>query len=127
MINKVILIGRVGKDVELKYSQGGMAMANASLATSKKYTDKQGHKHDKTTWHFCKFFGKSAEVVSQYVKKGDQLYVEGEIEVSAFTGNDGLEKTVTQILVNQFQMLGGKKQDAVPADNNSFTPEDAPF
>ena len=107
-INKVILVGNLGDDPETKYTQGGMAVTSASLATTSVRKDKDGNTQERTEWHRLKFFGKVAEIAGEYLRKGSQVYVEGSIRYDKFTGQDGVEKYFTDIVVDQMQMLGGR-------------------
>lgn len=106
-INKAILVGHAGNDPETKYTQGGMCITSVSLATTSVKKDRDGNPQEQTQWHRVKFFGKLAEIVGEYVKKGSQLYVEGEIRYDKYTGQDGVEKYFTEIIGNEMQMLGG--------------------
>jgi len=106
-INKVILVGNLGNDPEVKYTQSGSAIATISIATSESWTDKQGQKQERTEWHRVKFFGKLAEIAGEYLKKGRQVYVEGSLRTDKYTGKDGVERYSTDIIANEMQMLGG--------------------
>ncbi len=106
-VNKVILIGNLGADPEVRYTAGGQAMATVKLATSDSWTDKEGNKQERTEWHRVKFFGRLAEIVGEYLKKGRQVYVEGAIRTDKYTGQDGIERYTTDIIANEMQMLGG--------------------
>ena len=106
-INKVILVGNLGNDPEVKYTQGGMAITKVSLATSSVRKDKDGNQQEKTEWHRVTFFGKLGEIAGEYLKKGRQVYVEGEIRYSEHTGDDGQKRYYTDIIANEMQMLGG--------------------
>lgn len=105
-INQVMLIGNLGNDPEVKYTQGGMAVATVSLATTSVRKDKEGNTQERTEWHRLKFFGKLAEIVGEYLKKGRQVFVRGSIRYDKFTGKDGLEKYITEIICDEMQMLG---------------------
>lgn len=110
-VNRVILIGRCGKDPEVRFLPSGMAVANFSLATSESRKDKEsGEKTEKTEWHRCAAFGKTAEIIQQYVKKGSLLYVDGKLSTSQYE-KDGQTHYATQVVVNTMQMLGGKSGD----------------
>ena len=115
-INKVILVGTVGKDPELRYFQSGDAYCTLSVATTEQWKDKDGNKQEKTEWSRVKFTRKLAEIVGQYVRKGQQIYVEGKLETSKYTDKQGVERYSTDIVANEMQMLGGKK-DSAEADN----------
>lgn len=110
-VNKAILVGNVGKDPEVKYTQGGLTITTVSLATTSVRKDKDGNTQEQTQWHTVKFFGKLGDIAGEYLKKGSQVYVEGEIRYNKFTGQDGVEKYFTEIAANEMQMLGGKPQE----------------
>jgi len=107
-INKVILVGNLGDDPETKYTQGGMAVTSASLATTSVRKDKDGNTQERTEWHRLKFFGKVAEIAGEYLRKGSQVYVEGRISYDEFQGQDGQKRYYTDIIVDEMQMLGGR-------------------
>jgi single-strand DNA-binding protein len=106
-INKVILVGNLGDDPEVKYTQGGMAITTIRLATTSVRKDRDGNTQERTEWHRVKFFGKLGEIAGEYLKKGRQVYVEGSIRYDKFTGNDGVERYFTDIVADEMQMLGG--------------------
>lgn len=116
-VNKVILVGRLGKDVELKYTANNDAIANFSIATSENWTDKQGQKQEKTEWHNISMFGKMAEIANQYLSKGSQVYIEGKLQTRKWQDNTGADRYTTSVVVSGFdgkmQMLGAR------GDNNS--------
>jgi single-strand DNA-binding protein len=112
-INKVILIGNLGKDPEVKYMPSGDAVANITLATSESWSDKSsGEKKDKTEWHRVVFFGKLAEIVGQYLKKGSKVYVEGQLQTRNWQDQSGQDRYTTEVVVRGFngtmQMLDGR-------------------
>ena len=107
-VNKVILVGHLGKDPEVKYMPSGDAVAAVTLATTETWKDKQGQKQERTEWHNLTFFGRSAEVAGQYLKKGSQIYVEGRIRTEKWTDKEGKDRYTTKIMVDQMQMLGSK-------------------
>lgn len=107
-INKVILVGTVGKDPEVRYFQSGDAYCTLSVATSEQWKDKAGEKQEKTEWHRVKFTRKLAEIVGEYVKKGQQIYIEGKLETQKYTDKQGIERYSTDVVANEMQMLGGK-------------------
>jgi len=113
-VNKSILVGNVGNDPEIKTFENGSKVANFSLATSENWKDKNGEKQEATEWHNIAVFGKLADIVESYVKKGQQLYVEGKIKTRSWDDQDGNKKYMTEIVLNGFgdalQMLG-KKDD----------------
>ena len=114
-VNKAILIGNLGRDPEIRYLPSGEAVATFSMATTEKWKDKtSGENKEQTEWHRCTCFGKRAEVIGEYVKKGSPLYVEGRIQTKKWTDKDGTERYTTEIVVENFQMLG-RKSDSAPA------------
>ncbi len=107
-VNRVILLGHVGKDPEVRFLPSSMPVANFSLATSESRKDKQtGEKTEKTEWHRCAAFGKTAEIIREYVKKGSLLYIDGKLSTSQYE-KDGQTHYATQVVVHTMQMLGGK-------------------
>ena len=114
-VNKVFLVGRLGQDIELKATSSGMAFANIRLATNDGYKDAQtGQFMDATEWHRVVVFGKRAENLHQYLKKGDLLYVEGRIRTNKWTDQHGLDRYVTEVVANETQMLGSKLHESAP-------------
>lgn len=109
-VNKVILVGSLGNDPDVKYTQGGSCITRISLATNSQWKDKEGNKQERTDWHRVVFFGKLAEIAGEYLRKGSSVYVEGSIKYDKFTGQDGVEKYSTDIVANEMQMLGGKQE-----------------
>ena len=107
-VNKAILIGNLGKDPEVRYMPGGEAVANITLATTDTWKDKSGTKQEKTEWHRVSFFGRQAEVVGEYLKKGSQIYVEGRIQTRKWQDKDGQDRYTTEIVADRMQMIGGK-------------------
>ncbi len=107
-VNKVILVGNLGKDPEMRTLPSGEAVANLSIATTDKYKDKAGEKVEQTEWHRVSFFGRTAEVCGEYLKKGSQVYVEGSIRTKKYTDKEGVEKYATEIRGDRMQMLGSK-------------------
>lgn len=105
-VNKVTLIGNVGNDPEIRSTSSGARVAKVSLATNRQFQDRSGQTQDRTEWHRLTFFGRLAEIVEQYVKKGDQLYVEGRIEYSQTQDEQGNTRYWTDIVVNEMVMLG---------------------
>ena len=105
-INKVILVGNLGNDPDMKYTQGGMAIATLSLATTSVRKDKDGQQVEKTEWHRVKLFGKVGEIAGEYLKKGRQVYIEGRIEYGSYE-KDGVKHYTTDIIGDDMQMLGG--------------------
>ena len=109
-VNKVIIIGNLGRDPEIRYMPSGDAIANIAVATSYKSKDKNtGEQKELTEWHRISFFGRLAEIVGQYLKKGSTVYVEGRLQTRKYTDKDGVEKFATDIVAENMQMLGGKQ------------------
>ncbi|MCE7504682.1 single-stranded DNA-binding protein [Polynucleobacter sp. IMCC30063] len=112
-VNKVIIVGNVGRDPETRYLPSGDAVTNISVATSDRYKDKQtGEMKETTEWHRVAFFGKLAEIAGQYLKKGSQVYVEGSLRTRKWTDQSGQEKYSTEIRAETMQMLGSKMSGA---------------
>lgn len=110
-VNKVILVGLVGKDPESKVMPNGNAVVNFSLATSESWKDKSGQQQESVEWHRCVCFGKLAEIIAQYVKKGSKLYLEGSLKTRSWE-KDGVKQYATEIVINEMQMLDGKPQES---------------
>lgn len=108
-VNKVILVGNLGKDPEVRYLPSGEGFASATLATTDKWKDKSGQMQERTEWHNLSFFGRLAEVVRQYLKKGSKIYVEGSIRTEKWQDKDGKDRYTTKIVVNTMQMLGSRQ------------------
>ena len=119
-VNKVILVGHLGVDPELRYTQGGTAVANFRMATSESYTDKNsGERVEKTEWHRVVCWAKLAEIVNEYLKKGRQVYVEGQLQTRQWEDKEGQTRYTTEIRANEVVMLGGRGSDSgsdAPAD-----------
>ena len=132
-INKAILVGNLGNDPETKYTQGGMAITKISLATTSVRKDRDGNTQENTQWHRVTFFGKLGEIAGEYLRKGSQVYVEGEIRYDKYTGQDGVEKFFTEIVANEMQMLGGRGEGGGashsqrPQRQDQRQPEPDPF
>ena len=107
-VNKVILVGNLGNDPEVKYIQGGMAICRISLATTSVRKDRDGNQQERTEWHRVVFFGKLGEIAGEYLRKGSQVYVEGSLRYDKYTGQDGVEKYTTDIVADDMQMLGSR-------------------
>lgn len=120
-VNKVILIGRTGADVDVKYTAGGKAVANFSLAINESFRKGNGEQRDRAQWVRCVAWGKLAEVCGQYLTKGKQAYAEGRLQTRKYDGRDGNERTVTEIVVSQLRLLGGSKNGN--GDSGQATPQ----
>jgi len=150
-VNKVILVGNLGKDPDMKYTASGAAIANITVATSESWTDKQtNEKVEKTEWHRVVFFRRLAEIVGEYLRKGSQVYIEGKLQTRKWQDQNGQDRYTTEIVASEMQMLGGRAGDGggrpqggggggfrsnAPAQNapaqsgpdNSFDDDDIPF
>ena len=148
-INKVILVGNLGNDPDIRYTAGGAAVANISLATTDSWKDKEtGEQQDRTEWHKVVFFGRLAEIVGEYLRKGSQVYVEGRLQTRKWQDKSGNDRYTTEIVANEMQMLGGRgggipandqapRSDdradtgagagAAPSADNEFVDDDIPF
>ncbi|MEN9885436.1 MAG: Single-stranded DNA-binding protein [Pseudomonadota bacterium] len=110
-VNKVIIVGNLGADPEVRYMPSGDAVTSIRVATTDRYKDKQtGEVKEATEWHSISFFGKLAEIASQYLKKGSQVYVEGKLQTRKYTDREGVEKYATSIRADSMQMLGSRQQ-----------------
>ena len=120
-VNRVIIIGNLGQDPDVKHASSGGAVANISVATSDTWKDKQsGENQERTEWHRIVFFGKLAEIVGQYLRKGSKVYVEGRLQTRKWTDKAGVERYTTEIIASEMQMLDGR-----PADGNAPTQHQA--
>ena len=109
-VNKAIIIGNLGDDPELRYTQANTAVANLSVATSEQWKDKQtGEQQEKTEWHKVSMFGRLAEVAGEYLKKGSKVYLEGRIQTRKWQDKEGQDRYTTEIVANELQMLDGKQ------------------
>lgn len=138
-VNKVIIVGNLGRDPETRYTPSGEAITNISVATTDTWRDKAtGEKKENTEWHRISFFGKLAEIAGQYLKKGSQVYVEGSLRTRKYTDKDGVEKYATDIRADSMQMLGGRQgmgggagmddgyESAAPAPRQNAAPASRP-
>jgi single-strand DNA-binding protein len=147
-INKVILVGNLGRDPEIKYTASGGAVANLTIATSESWNDKQtGEKVEKTEWHRVVAFQRLAEIMGEYLKKGSQVYIEGKLQTRKWQDQNGQDRYTTEIVANDMQMLGGRadsagqgqsggggfrkpasqQESSQPAYDNDFADDDIPF
>ena len=134
-VNKVIILGRLGRDPELRETSGGTTVCRLAVATSRRYT-KDGQKQEATEWHDISLFGKTAEIAGQYLKKGSEVYVEGRLHTRKYTGKDGVERYATEIQGDQMQLgarpTGEQQSPAAlsqqtPASKNNRPEDDIPF
>ncbi len=107
-VNKVILIGNLGRDPETRYTTGGDAVTNLRIATTETWKDKSGEKQEKTEWHTVVLFGRQAEVAGEYLKKGRPVYIEGRLQTRKYTDKEGVEKYSTEIVADRMQLLGSR-------------------
>ena len=123
-VNKVIIVGNIGRDPETRFLPSGDALTNISVATSDRYKDKAtGEMKESTEWHRITFFGKLAEIAGQYLKKGSQVYVEGKLRTRKYTDQSGVEKYSTEIVADSMQMLGGKMGETGSAPSSNYAKE----
>ena len=116
-LNKVMLIGNLGKDPEVRYTPGGQAVANFNIATNENWTDKAGQKQERTEWHRIVVWGKQAELCGQYLKKGRECFVEGRIQTREWTNKEGQKQYTTEVVANHVVFVGGRG-DAASAGQN---------
>lgn len=122
-VNKVILVGNLGRDPELKYTPSGTAVANFTLATNEKWKDREGKETEQTEWHRIVVFGKLAEICGEYLHKGKQVYLEGKIRSRTFKDREGVDKTVVEIRADNMVMLGrGEGQGGGGGRSESYSP-----
>ena len=105
-VNKVILVGRLGRDPEVRYLPNGEAVANFGVATSEQWKDRNGERQERTEWHNVTLYRRLAEIAGQYLKKGSQVYIEGRIQSRKYTGKDGVERTAYEIIASEMKMMG---------------------
>src|SRR5262245_20349143 len=127
-VNKVLLIGNLGANPEVRFTQGGQAVANLRIATTERWTDRNGQKQEQTEWHNVVVWGKQAEIVGQYLTKGRQVYIEGRIRTRQWQDQQGQKRYTTEVVAQRVQMLGGRSEAGredmgatVPPDDNVTT------
>lgn len=136
-VNKVILVGNLGNDPDMRYTAGGGAVANISIATAESWKDKNtGEQQERTEWHRVVFFGRLAEIVGEYLRKGSQVYVEGRLQTRKWTNKEGHAQYTTEIVANEMQMLGSRAgggsanydsaPQSQPQQNSAPAPEASP-
>ena len=140
-VNKVILVGNLGRDAELRYTPGGAAVAKFSLATTETWNDKSGQKQERTEWHNIDIWGKQAETLTEYLRKGKQVYVEGRLQTDEYTDKEGIKRKSTKIRGDRIVLLGGgmggggrqQPRSAGPSEEHMIEPgaeltdDDIPF
>jgi single-strand DNA-binding protein len=137
-VNKVILVGNLGRDAELRYTPSGAAVAKFSLATTERWNDKAGHQQERTEWHNIDLWGKQAETLTEYLRKGKQVYVEGRLQTDEYTDKEGNKRKTTRVRCDRVVLLGGggarsERPESVgvavaaPTDAEPLTDDDIPF
>ena len=115
-VNKVILLGNLGRDPETRYTTGGEAVTNLRIATSEQWKDKSGEKQERTEWHSVVLFGRQAEVAGEYLKKGRSVYIEGRLQTRKYTDKEGVEKYSTEVVADRMQLIGGARGEGGSGD-----------
>jgi single-strand DNA-binding protein len=113
-VNKVILVGNLGRDPETRYTTGGDAVTNIRVATTDTWKDKNGEKQERTEWHTVVFFGRQAEIAGEYLKKGRQVYIEGRLQTRKWQDKEGQDRYTTEIVADRMQMLGSREGSGAP-------------
>lgn len=138
-VNKVILVGNLGADPQLRYTQGGTAVANFNLATSERFTNKNGEREERTEWHRVVAWAKLAEICSEYLKKGKQIYIEGRLQTRSWEDQSGVKKYTTEVIAQNMVMLGrvgdtvdvpaqaGPDDENIPQAAGAKDDDDLPF
>lgn len=121
MLNKVILIGRLGRDPETRFMPNGEAVCNFSVATSESWKDQSGQRQERIEWHNITMYRRLAEIAGQYLKKGSQVYLEGKIQSRKYADKNGIERTAYDIIVNEMKMLGSSNNDGRPTQAETPT------
>ena len=124
-VNKAILSGRLGQDPELRYTPSGRAVCSFSLATSERWTDQEGQKNESTTWHNIVVWGKQAETMKEYLRKGREVYIEGRIDNRSYEDKEGIKRYRSEVIVQRFQFIGSKQDQggsAPPQPSESQVP-----
>src|SRR2546426_11463821 len=124
-VNKVILVGNLGANPEMRFTQGGQAVANLRIATTERWTDKSGQRQEATEWHRVVVWGKQAEIVAQYLTKGRQVFIEGRIRTRQWQDQTGQKRYTTEIVAQNVQMLGGRA-DRAPEEMGATVPAEEP-
>jgi single-strand DNA-binding protein len=124
-VNKVILVGNLGRDPETRYTTGGDAVTNIRVATTDTWKDKSGEKQEKTEWHTVVFFGRQAEIAGEYLKKGRQVYIEGRLQTRKWQDKEGQDRYSTEIVADRMQMLGSREGSGAPVAAEAAEPNAA--
>ena len=125
-VNKVILVGYLGRDPEVRYMPNGDAVCNFSIATSESWEDQSGQRQERTEWHAITLYRRLAEIAGQYLKKGSLIYLEGKIQSRKYTDKQGVERTAYEIIGNEMKMLGGRNDNPHPAPSTQSSAPPAP-
>nr|WP_279032343.1 single-stranded DNA-binding protein [Snodgrassella alvi] len=125
-VNKVILVGRLGRDPETRYIPNGEAITNFSLATDEQWRDRNGERQTRAEWHNVSLYGKLGEIASQYLRKGSQVFIEGKIQSRKYTDKDGIERMAYNIIGNEMKMLGNRNDGSDSGNNNTAPPTSNP-
>ena len=125
-VNKVILVGRLGRDPETRYMPNGDAITNFSLATDEQWRDSNGERQTRTEWHNVSLYGKLGEIANQYLRKGSQVFIEGKIQSRKYTDKDGIERMAYNIIGNEMKMLGNRNDGSDSGNNNAAPPTSNP-
>ena len=120
-VNKVILLGNLGRDPETRYTTGGDAVTNLNIATSEQWKDKNGEKQERTEWHRVVLFGRQAEIAGEYLKKGRSVYIEGRLQTRKYTDKDGVEKYSTEIVGDRMQLIGSAREGGSASADAEFS------
>jgi single-strand DNA-binding protein len=127
-INKVIIVGNLGGDPDTRFMPSGKAVCNISVASSESWNDKEtSEKQEKTEWHRIVFFGRLAEIASEYLKKGSQVYVEGKLRTRKWVTREGHDRWTTEIVANQMQILGKNEESIISHQEQEYLAENIPF
>jgi single-strand DNA-binding protein len=126
-VNKVILIGNLGRDPEVRYTRDGTAVANLNLATTETWNDGNGQRQERTEWHKVVAWGKLADVAKEYLGKGKQVYIEGRLQTRSWEDKEGVKRYTTEVRADQMVMLGGRGGDAMSRDSGPPAPEASDF
>ena len=125
-VNRVILVGNLGRDAETRFTSGGVAVVTFSMATTEVFKDREGQRQERTEWHRIKYFGKSAEAVVEYLKKGKQIYVEGRLQTDKYKDKEGNDRTSVEVRVDRLVLLGsGGGRPSADCDDSAASPAPA--
>ncbi|MBU2834457.1 single-stranded DNA-binding protein, partial [Acidithiobacillus thiooxidans] len=125
-VNKAIILGRLGQDVELRYTPNGTAVAQLSVATSEKYKDRDGNPQERTEWHRVQLWNKQAEVAGEYLRKGSEVYIEGRLQTEKWKDKDGIDRYTTKIVGDRMTLVGGRRTPAEASSESTGSHASAP-